>query len=93
MPVVRVYFWVTDGWLFVAREREPTMGTNAYRLPACVCVRGYKRACSQYAKYGETEKERYGDKRAHTFLLVMRYHRVGTVTHRRFRCVYAPLMA
>ncbi|KYQ50788.1 hypothetical protein ALC60_10112 [Trachymyrmex zeteki] len=48
----------------------PTMGTNAYRLPACVCVRGYKRACSQYALTG---KERYGDKRAHTFVLVMRY--------------------
>lgn len=49
-----------------------TMDTNAYRLPACVCVRGYKRACSQYVD-GETERERYRDKRAHTFVLVMRY--------------------
>lgn len=121
MPVVRVYFWVTDGWLFGTswreREREggrrwggrreesptvrywrmisclhssdpvsnggemragpiwnnripfaivflsvslflgPTMGTNAYRLPARVCVRGYERACSQYVD-GEGEVRR-----------------------------------
>ncbi|KYN38721.1 hypothetical protein ALC56_06720 [Trachymyrmex septentrionalis] len=89
------------------------------------------RACSQYANGEETEKERYGDKRAYTFVLVMRYtpmaaagplyflpigptwraaskscerdseHRppalkrvtvLVPVTHRRFRCLYAPLV-
>jgi len=59
-------------FLSVSLFLGPTMGTNAYRLPSCVCVRGYKRACSQYVN-GATEKERYGDKRAHTFVLVMRY--------------------
>ena len=39
-----------------------------------LCMRAWlqTRVCSQYAN-GETEKERYGDKRAHTFVLVMRY--------------------
>lgn len=43
-------------FLSVSLFLDPTMGTNAYRLPGCVCVRGYKRACSQYVD-GVTVKE------------------------------------
>lgn len=44
-------------FLSVSLFLGPTMGTNAYRLPACVCVRGYGRACSPYV-----DEERNGEK-------------------------------
>lgn len=56
-------------FLSVSLFLGPTMGTNAYRLPACVCVRGYERACSQYvdggAKEGEGEGEVWRQESAH----------------------------
>lgn len=143
MPVVRVYFWVTDGWLFgtlVARGREAGRGGGSereeiggderrrvlrwdigewfhaciprtpwatkercardpsgiieYHLPLCsflslffsarrwvqtrigyppvyACVVTNARARSMWT--GWRWRRRYGDKRAHTFVLVMRY--------------------
>lgn len=50
-------------FLSVSLFLDPTMGTNAYRLLGCVCVRGYKRACSQYVDVrgdGEGEVWRQG---------------------------------
>ncbi|KYN14889.1 hypothetical protein ALC57_12901 [Trachymyrmex cornetzi] len=125
MPVVRVYFWVTDGWLFETswresereRERERAGGRREesptvryWRMISCL------HSSDPVSSEGEMRAGPIWNNRipfAIVFLSVYVFHpralcyffdsrgkphppttyRVGTVTHRRFRCVYAPLVA